>query len=168
MSIHFSKSTGGFYVLEIHGKNIPADVVEITEAEHSALLSGQAAGQMIVPDATGRPVLAPVCPSPDYDWQGSAWVLNPDRQKKRLIDLIQAHMDAKAQTYGYDNILSAKSYLTSGNATWKAEGEAFRDWQDAVWTFGLSLLAEAAAGTNTITTDEALIAALPVFPLDSQ
>ena len=34
----YSKSTGGFYATEIHGKNIPDDAVEITiEAQIAAL-----------------------------------------------------------------------------------------------------------------------------------
>jgi len=53
----YSATTGGFYSTEIHGNNIPADAVEITEAEHRALLIGQAAGQMISSDTDGKPVL---------------------------------------------------------------------------------------------------------------
>lgn len=32
----YAKSTGGFYVRGIHGNNIPADAVEITNEEHAA------------------------------------------------------------------------------------------------------------------------------------
>lgn len=53
----YSKSTSGFYDTAIHGNNIPADAVEITKAEHAALLSGQSEGKHIVPDADGVPVL---------------------------------------------------------------------------------------------------------------
>lgn len=54
----YSKSTGGFYSREIHGENIPADAVEISAAEHAALLEGQSQGKRIQADAKGRPVLA--------------------------------------------------------------------------------------------------------------
>lgn len=53
----FSASTGGFYATEIHGANMPADVVEITAEQHAALLAGQTAGKVIAADANGRPVL---------------------------------------------------------------------------------------------------------------
>lgn len=53
----YSKSTGGFYVREVHGHNMPSDVVEITEQEHADLLEGQALGKVIVADSAGRPVL---------------------------------------------------------------------------------------------------------------
>jgi hypothetical protein len=58
----FSKTTGGFYTEEIHGDAIPADAVEITAAEHAALLEGQSQGQRIVADADGLPVLADPLP----------------------------------------------------------------------------------------------------------
>lgn len=65
----YSKTTGGFYSSEIHGDNIPADAVEITKAEHTALLAGQAEGKRIVPDAGGVPVLQEPPPfvAPDVD-----------------------------------------------------------------------------------------------------
>lgn len=52
----YSKSTGGFYSADIHGYNIPADAVEITKAEHAALLAAQSNGQVIEADAMGKPV----------------------------------------------------------------------------------------------------------------
>ena len=53
----YSKSTGGFYDTAIHGDNIPADAVEISEQYHLNLFQGQAAGKVIVPDNNGYPVL---------------------------------------------------------------------------------------------------------------
>lgn len=53
----YSKSTGGFYTAEIHGDNIPADAVEITEVEHAALIEGQSMGKHIVAGESGRPIL---------------------------------------------------------------------------------------------------------------
>lgn len=106
-------------------------------------------------------------PGIDSKWNGTAWAVDFVLRQQRITALMQAYMDEKAQAYGYDNILSAKSYVTSTNATWRAEGEAFRDWQDAVWEIGITILAAIEAGTSTITTEEALIAELPPFPLDS-
>lgn len=53
----YSKTTCGFYSREIHGDKIPADAVEITDAEHAALINGQSQGKRIVADAAGRPML---------------------------------------------------------------------------------------------------------------
>lgn len=64
----YSASTGGFYSRDIHGANMPADVVEITAEEHAALINGQSAGKVIASDATGRPVLQdPAPPTPEQE-----------------------------------------------------------------------------------------------------
>ncbi len=46
----FSASTGGFYSREIHGDNMPADVVEITAEQHAELIEGQSLGLTIQAD----------------------------------------------------------------------------------------------------------------------
>lgn len=52
----YSPSTNGFYLTEIHGNNIPNDVVEITQNQHSQLLEAQSQGKIIQPDENGFPV----------------------------------------------------------------------------------------------------------------
>lgn len=52
----YSASNNGFYTRDIHGDNIPADAVEITDAEHAALLTAQSIGKRIEADANGYPV----------------------------------------------------------------------------------------------------------------
>lgn len=53
----YSKASGGFYRLDIHGEMMPGDVVEITDERHAELMDGQAAGKRITADANGYPVL---------------------------------------------------------------------------------------------------------------
>lgn len=53
----YSKSTGGFYVAEVHGTDIPNDAIEITEAYHAELLNGQVLGKVISSNEEGYPVL---------------------------------------------------------------------------------------------------------------
>jgi hypothetical protein len=62
----YSKTTNGFYTTEIHGTNMPSDVVSITAEQWQALLQGQAEGQIITADANGNPINAdqPVIPAP--------------------------------------------------------------------------------------------------------
>lgn len=57
MTIYYSKQTGGFYIREIHGDNMPADVVEITAEQHVALIEGQSNGKVITSDENGFPIL---------------------------------------------------------------------------------------------------------------
>ena len=42
-----SKSTRGFYTTEIHGENMPADAVEISDEYHAELIEGQSQGKII-------------------------------------------------------------------------------------------------------------------------
>lgn len=55
-TIYFSKSQNAFFNSAVHGVNIPGDSVEISEAEHKALMLAQSAGKTITADASGKPV----------------------------------------------------------------------------------------------------------------
>ena len=61
----YSKSTNGFYNLQIHGAGIPNDAVEITQDLYNQLLAGQSAGFTIIANEEGLPSLAEK-PSPTY------------------------------------------------------------------------------------------------------
>ena len=53
----YSKSTGGFYSVEIHGDNMPNDALEITDESYAALIAGQEQGKEISADENGLPIL---------------------------------------------------------------------------------------------------------------
>ena len=53
----YAKSTGGFYLREIHGDKTPNDAVEITDEAYRALLNGQSEGKVIRGDDEGFPFL---------------------------------------------------------------------------------------------------------------
>lgn len=78
----FSASTGGFYCREIHGDNMPGDVVEITEDQHAELLEGQSGGKVIVADENGFPVLSD--PPPPTAEDLAAYAV---RERDRLLAL---------------------------------------------------------------------------------
>lgn len=81
----YAKSTGGFYDPSIHGDNIPADAVEIADADHAALLDGQSRGKRIVADFDGNPALAdPPAPTASEIWES-----------------IKAERDRRTETGGY-------------------------------------------------------------------
>jgi len=107
--LYYSKSTGGFYDTAIHG-DIPANAVEITEAEHAALLAAQASGQSIQAGEDGRPV-AVARPAPDAG---------------QLAIRIRAARDAKLTTCDWtqltDSPLSAEA-----KAAWTVYRQALRD-----------------------------------------
>ncbi|MCO7263944.1 tail fiber assembly protein [Dickeya zeae] len=61
----YSKSSNGFYSREIHGVNVPDDVIEISDDDYQDLLSQQVLGNAIVFDeSTQKPIaVTPASPS---------------------------------------------------------------------------------------------------------
>lgn len=79
----YSPTTNAFYHPSIHGGNIPADSVEISDGEHRALLTAQEQGKIIQPDENGRPVAVdPPAPLPPTDEELSA---QARRERDRLM-----------------------------------------------------------------------------------
>jgi hypothetical protein len=65
--MYYSPSTNGFYIEEVHGTNMPDDVVELSDSMHTTLLEGQNEGKRILPGPDGRPILTdtpPASPEP--------------------------------------------------------------------------------------------------------
>lgn len=64
-TFYWSNSTRGFYVKQIHGNDMPSDVVEITQAEHTDWLEKQSIGYELVPTSgMGKPNLVDRRPTP--------------------------------------------------------------------------------------------------------
>jgi hypothetical protein len=143
----YSKSGGGFYHFAIHGDNAPADAVQITDDEYTALLAGQSAGKIIVGDANGRPVLQDL-PPPTAEQ-----VINAFRAA------IQAHLDVTAKGYGYDDVKGAITYAEEPAVPkFQAEGRA---WRSLVWEHAYSVLDEVQAGKRQQPTVDELLTELP-------
>lgn len=149
----YSKLTGGFYDAAIHGENIPADAVEITAEEHAALLGAQANGKRITVDENGYPVaIAVVPPEPTY-----AEIV------AGLTAAIQAHLDATAKQYGYDDMKTAVTYADEPAVPkFQQEGQALRAWRSLVWEVAFAELALYQEGAP-IPTGEQIIEKLPAF-----
>lgn len=149
----FSASTHGFYSNGLHS-SIPADAVEITDAEHRALIEGQSLGKRIVADASGRPILQD--PPPPTVEQ----IVNS------IASAVQAHMDAAAKAAGYDDVKSAVTYAEEPAVQkFRVEGQAFRAWRSLVWAKCYELLAAVQAGTRPPMTAQQVIAELPALNL---
>lgn len=147
----FSAQTGGFYSREIHGGNIPADAVEITDSEHAALMEGQIRGCIIAATATGFPILQDP-PSP-----------TPEQIIATFTAAIQKRLDDFARTRNYDGILSAATYATSAVAKFKAEGQYAVEARDTTWAKGYEILAAVEAGQRAVPTPDELAAELPAL-----
>lgn len=150
----YSKTTGGFYDLRIHGDNIPTDAVEITTAEHQALLKGQSAGKRIVAGPTGAPSLADPLP-PTAEQQVAAYTA-----------AVQRHLDAEARALGYDSIASAVTYADEPAVPkFQSEGQAFRAWRSLVWAHCYAVLDAVQAGNIPMPTADDLIGGLPALSM---
>ena len=102
MTLYYSQSTGGFYDDQIHSR-LPEDAVAISPEQHAALLSGQSAGQVIMPGKDGKPVLAEQPPCPSSTWDGEQWHIDPEcaaRLKAEQQDEMWERIKAKR----YDNL----------------------------------------------------------------
>jgi hypothetical protein len=87
---------------------------------------------------------------------------------QQLTDAVQAIMDAKARSYGYDDLTTAVTYADEpAVAKFQTEGQAFRSWRSNVWATAYALLADVQAGTKPMPTAADIPALLPPFPLDT-
>jgi len=110
----YAKSTGGFYDLSIHGDNIPADAVEITDAEHSALLEGQSSGKIISADSFGAPILTdPAKATEEQVWES----IKAERDRRQLEGgvLVDGHwfLSTERATGEYNSLINASQGVAS-------------------------------------------------------
>lgn len=103
-----------------------------------------------------------------YDWPTGAVVKKPPvvvvPTVAEYTTAVQKHLDAKAQSKNYDDIVSACSYAGAPNP-FQAEGTAFVGWRGDVWAKCYEVMGLVQAGQRTPPTIEELIAELPVLVL---
>lgn len=102
---YYAASTGGFYLTEIN-KTMPSDAVAITNQYHQELLTGQAQGKLVVPDAAGYPVLKDPTPVPPTAAQNKAEAIN------RLIVTDWVNQPDVNDTANNPHLLNRNEYLT--------------------------------------------------------
>lgn len=78
-----------------------------------------------------------------------------------LVSALQGLMDAKARTYGYDDLKTAITYRGDPNPRFAAEAEGFFVWRSGVWTTAYAHLARVKAGEATFPTLDEAIAMMP-------
>lgn len=148
-TVFYSQTTGGFYVRDVHGDNIPADAVEITEAEHAALIEGQSSGKRIAADENGRPILQDPPPP------------TTEQIMSRLGARVRSWLDEQARALGYDDIKSAVSYAEEPAVPrFQQEGQALRRLRSLAWARYDEILNAVQAGRRPVPTEAELIAEL--------
>ncbi len=83
--------------------------------------------------------------------------------KRNLTAAVQFHMDQRAREYSYDSIMTACTYASSTNKKFAAEGQAFVQWRDQVWSSCYEILGGVLAGEKSVPETEELLAQLPGF-----
>lgn len=80
---------------------------------------------------------------------------------KSYENAVQNHLDATAQSRGYDNTYTCLSYLNSTDEKWKRESNAFNAWRDSVWRKAHEILNAFKAGEIEQPTIDEVISQLP-------
>lgn len=83
---------------------------------------------------------------------------------QQYTDAVQSHLDAKARTKNYDDIVSACSYAGAPNP-FQAEGVKFVAWRGGVWAKCYEIMGEVQTGGRPAPTIAELIAELPEIVL---
>jgi hypothetical protein len=105
----------------------------------------------------------------DGEWR-QAWSITdagPEAVAEAIASLrtqisaaIDAHVEERANTLGYNSAAHCASYVTSTVPSWATEAQAFVAWRDAVWLAAFAHAEDVEAGEAPATV-EAAIAALP-------
>lgn len=91
-----------------------------------------------------------------------------DRNIKLLTSVVQSRLDAFAQSRGYDNILSACTYIGSSVPKFAAEAQTCINLRDATWAACYAILADVNAGLRTLPTVDSTPIELPLLEWPSQ
>lgn len=120
--IKYSPSTNGFYDTEIHGTNVPADVVEISGSIYDTLIAWQSKGYAIQPNSSGYPVVTSQKPYPFSKWDGDKWTSDTDKikqhdQEQIKVKLRKIEQELSALAYTLFDILMDKGVIDFDDLT---------------------------------------------------
>jgi len=91
--------------------------------------------------------------------------LTPDQIVAIYMAAIQKALDAGAQSWGYDDLRAAVSYVGDPYPRFNAEAVALRGWRSAVWVWAGQFKADILAGHASMPDSiETFIAQMPSLP----
>jgi hypothetical protein len=105
---------------------------------------------------------------PDLYVSGQSVTIQADQETAeqtiaRLERALDRHLDEVANTYRYESIRTMVTYATSDHPTFGAEGRAAVAWRDAVYAYGIQVIADVEAEVRTVPTEVELINELPTL-----
>jgi hypothetical protein len=138
----------------LNGAQLTATVLtDSQEAEYLALPENRAGVSFIGSVLTAIPIPAPT----------------PTKIFAQAEIAVQTMLDVYANTWQYDSLLSATSYVTSALPKFQHEAVALIAWRDVVWSSCYASMASIQAGTKTMPASiDAFIATLPSAPARPQ
>lgn len=114
----------------------PEGAVALTAAEHEALVTGQCAGQIVMPGKDGKPVLADPAPCSSSTWDGEQWHIDPE---------CAARLKAAQQEEVWERIKAKRYYNLRHGVYIKSVGKWFQT-DDATRLQYLALALESVTG----------------------
>lgn len=151
----YSKSTGGFYSTEIHGTNMPDDIVEITNEQHQDLLEKQSQGATIFADNKGRPIaIKPIPPTQQQIMQQAVSAVKV---------ALQAAIDGKAHEFNFSSGNAYMLYAGFANA-FQDSALIFAKWEASVWEQADAYKAKVLAGKAPMLSPEEAMDMMPAYP----
>lgn len=96
-------------------------------------------------------------------------IQNPPQSADQIVSIymaaIQKALDSGAQSWGYDDLRAAASYVGDPYPRFNAEAVALRDWRSAVWVWAGIEEAAIKAGNKALPTPvAAFVAQMPAIP----
>lgn len=88
--------------------------------------------------------------------------IEPPDIKTQAINYVQNKLDSLAQAKGYDNIISACTYVNSTIPKFAQEANEFLILRDTAWDICYSILTEVESGSRAIPILNEIIAELPL------
>ena len=100
---------------------------------------------------------------PTWDNEKKEWkeIATLKEIEKYFMDRIQEYMDNKAKSYGFDNIVTASTYIDSKVERFKNDSRALLDWRDNTWDKAYTILEDVLTEKREIPTLEDLLKELP-------
>ncbi len=101
--------------------------------------------------------------SSKWQWDNGQVITKPATLEETIAAFeagIQAHLDISAQEQGYDNVLTACSYVGAPNP-FEAESKTFVAWRGNVWAYCYQELQKVISGERPMPTLADIISELP-------
>jgi len=154
----YSPTANAFFPIELvpvyeAAGTMPSDAAEVSASiVEMYYRSAPPDGKMLAPGNDGLPTWGDL-PAPSAAEMDAA-----------KCAVVQVHLDRVAQSYRYDNILSACSYAEEPAVErFQSEGRALRAWRSLVWQKAFDILEGVKNGGREMPSDEELLLELPKF-----